>query len=83
MEAIGCRRRVDGDRDILDDADGEQANKAGDDKKDDEQCEDILHTDHEFALQEKALEELGNDGREQWFPGDNDEAYVSIDDYIT
>ena len=75
LEAIGCRRRVDGDEKILDDDDEKASEDAGTPG-----CAE----DHEFALEDdKTSDALGDDGREQWFPGDDTEAGNRVDDYIT
>lgn len=75
LEAIGCRRRVDGDEALLGDdevyEDGGTSSDAGE-----------TANDHEFALQDTISDELGDDGREQWFPGDN-ESGSKVDEYIT
>lgn len=77
LEAIGCRRRVDGDRNITYDSDEEEATT---DEKNQATAE---RNDHEFALNNHHVpEELGDDGREQWFPGDTTEG-ASVDEYIT
>ena len=73
LESIGCRRRVDGDLALLDshesDEDMGTPSEAGEAAK--------SADGQEFALQDMASDELGDEGREQWFPGDNDSTSLS------
>ena len=78
LESIGCRRRVDGDDALL--GSDESDEDIGTSSEAGEVAESA--DDHEFALQDMDSDELGDDGREQWFPGDN-ESGNRVDEYIT